>query len=249
MIIFEWRGDIREPLLVVSHAPIVHSGRHSPCMSRSTHHNDMPVAISTDTHFSEDNTTTAPSPSNSEDQTYEQDADPRPSSSSAVIDIRPARSSRAAKSKGKGKDDADARATDGDVRKQRERRGKLLKFPRLSLTLQNTGSVARDHLASERTFLAYVRTSLAFASAGVALVQLFSIAQPTDGGKRIARPLGATVVVFGMFVLAVGTTRYFTVQAALPRGEFPAARVTIFVHAVFLALLVGTVFGFVVAVR
>jgi hypothetical protein len=38
---------------------------------------------------------------------------------------------------------------------------------RLSLTLQNKGSVARDHLASERTFLAYVRTSLAFASAGV----------------------------------------------------------------------------------
>jgi hypothetical protein len=38
---------------------------------------------------------------------------------------------------------------------------------KLSLTLQNTGSVARDHLASERTFLAYVRTSLSFASAGV----------------------------------------------------------------------------------
>ncbi len=39
----------------------------------------------------------------------------------------------------------------------------------LSLTLRNTGSVARDHLASERTFLAYVRTSLSFASAGVGL--------------------------------------------------------------------------------
>lgn len=36
-----------------------------------------------------------------------------------------------------------------------------------SLTLENTGSVARDHLASERTFLAYVRTSLTVASAGV----------------------------------------------------------------------------------
>lgn len=34
-------------------------------------------------------------------------------------------------------------------------------------TLVNTGSVARDHLASERTFLAYVRTSLAIASMGV----------------------------------------------------------------------------------
>lgn len=37
----------------------------------------------------------------------------------------------------------------------------------ISLTLQNSGSVARDHLASERTFLAYMRTSLAIASSGV----------------------------------------------------------------------------------
>jgi len=36
-----------------------------------------------------------------------------------------------------------------------------------SLVLQNKGNVARDHLASERTYLAYVRTSLACASAGV----------------------------------------------------------------------------------
>lgn len=33
--------------------------------------------------------------------------------------------------------------------------------------LENSNSVARDHLASERTFLAYVRTSLAVVSAGV----------------------------------------------------------------------------------
>lgn len=40
-------------------------------------------------------------------------------------------------------------------------------WERCVLVLENSGSVARDHLASERTFLAYVRTSLAIASTGV----------------------------------------------------------------------------------
>lgn len=38
---------------------------------------------------------------------------------------------------------------------------------KVSLKLQNSGSVARDHLASERTFFAYVRTSLGIVTAGV----------------------------------------------------------------------------------
>ncbi|TVY47125.1 hypothetical protein LOCC1_G005711 [Lachnellula occidentalis] len=42
-----------------------------------------------------------------------------------------------------------------------------------SLELENKGSVARDHLALERTFLAWLRTSLAFASIGIAITQLY----------------------------------------------------------------------------
>jgi hypothetical protein len=42
-----------------------------------------------------------------------------------------------------------------------------LRIRHASMTLVNSGSVARDHLASERTFLAYVRTSLAISSLGV----------------------------------------------------------------------------------
>ncbi|KAI9441765.1 hypothetical protein H4582DRAFT_1810371, partial [Lactarius indigo] len=107
--------------------------------------------------------------------------------------------------------------------------------------------VARDHLASERTFLAYVRTSLSFASAGVALIQLFRISVSTSANGSLnnrvsaaqyARPLGATLIGFGIAVLGLGTLRYFAVQRALPQGFFPAARLSVFVQAVSLAALI-----------
>lgn len=57
--------------------------------------------------------------------------------------------------------------------KRRDRRRKLLGRLNPTLRLVNNGSVARDHLASERTFLAYVRTSLTFSSMGVGVSFVF----------------------------------------------------------------------------
>ncbi|CAE6449786.1 hypothetical protein ACGC1H_005588 [Rhizoctonia solani] len=124
------------------------------------------------------------------------------------------------------------------------------------MVLENSGSVARDHLANERTWLAYVRTSLAIASTGVALVQLFTIAaqQPTGtvliGAKlqRFARPLGAVIVVIGMAVLTLGVTRYFRVQHALTLNKFPPARKTVAFISTVLAAIVAIVFGILVGV-
>ncbi|TFK43962.1 hypothetical protein BDQ12DRAFT_675863 [Crucibulum laeve] len=122
------------------------------------------------------------------------------------------------------------------------------------LILENSGSTARDHLASERTFLAYVRTSLALASMGVALVQLFTIADLTSTGapsitnastnlRKFARPLGATTVLIGIIVLVIGFFRYFTVQTALIRGVFPTARSCIVFITFVLSIITTIVFG------
>ncbi|KAF8636186.1 hypothetical protein AX17_003674 [Amanita inopinata Kibby_2008] len=132
--------------------------------------------------------------------------------------------------------------------------GSMKKFGGLfrpRIVLENKGNVARDHLALERTFLAYVRTSLAVSTAGVALVQLFAITRPTmeHQFKNLARPMGAVMVAYGLVILLMGMWRYFQVQRSLARGLFP-----LFLHGIgtitfVLAALSTVIFGVLVANR
>ena len=93
---------------------------------------------------------------------------------------------------------------------------------------------------TERTFLAWLRTSLAFASIGIAITQLFRLNTSGRGGggsssndnsiatlRQVGRPLGATFLAISILVLFLGYNRYHQAQQWIMRGKFPASRGTI----------------------
>jgi uncharacterized membrane protein YidH (DUF202 family) len=89
--------------------------------------------------------------------------------------------------------------------------------------IANTGSVARDHLANERTFLSWTRTGLGFVALGVALAKLDAIEALSPALKHYHGNLkipSAVLVGSGAGCLSYGTTRYFVSMRLLQRGLF-----------------------------
>ena len=95
--------------------------------------------------------------------------------------------------------------------------GKIRRHPVLhkkfepNLMLINSGSVARDHLGTERTFLAYVRTSLAIASTGVGM---FSTIPILTIRLSVFISMFDYMAVYGLILLPVpALVQLFTVAA------------------------------------
>jgi len=74
--------------------------------------------------------------------------------------------------------------------------------------IDNTGSLARDHLANERTFLAWLRTGVTLMGVGIALVKFNAIIS------------GVFLSVVGLFFVLTSLYRYFEVLNALKKDKF-----------------------------
>ncbi|CAO3626034.1 unnamed protein product [Cunninghamella blakesleeana] len=114
-------------------------------------------------------------------------------------------------------------------------------YRRLSLSklLENKASVARDHLANERTFLAWLRTSLSLITVGVAISQLFHL-HPTDRSILIGKIMGGVFVGLSILFLYFANIRYFHIQYSMINGHFPASRGAILLGSVsVLAVLIS----------
>lgn len=66
---------------------------------------------------------------------------------------------------------------------------------------------------------------------------------------RYSRPLGATIIIIGLFTLVLGVVRYFTIQGALIRGMYPVARISAILVTIALCIIVLVVFVILLAVR
>ncbi|MBN2346450.1 MAG: DUF202 domain-containing protein [Candidatus Aminicenantes bacterium] len=72
-------------------------------------------------------------------------------------------------------------------------------------------SVIRSHLANERTFLAYVRTSLAFLAAGAGMIHFFD--------SRLVQKAGWLILAAGSVIAITGFVRFVTVRRRILKSR------------------------------
>ncbi|MCJ1234764.1 hypothetical protein MMC14_002727 [Varicellaria rhodocarpa] len=82
----------------------------------------------------------------------------------------------------------------------------------------------RDHFALERTYLGYLRTSLAFANLGVVIAQLFRLqAQRSPGPEPtlfdVGIPLAAAFICIATIIALLGAVRFWKQQNAMARKK------------------------------
>ena len=110
-------------------------------------------------------------------------------------------------------------ATTVEHKKTRGRRGSSKKITRPLHIHYIPIEAARDHLANERVFLAYIRTASALANFAVAILQLYRLKHSASPNKLsdydLGIPLAAVTLFTAMAVTLAGAWRFFACQNAM----------------------------------
>ncbi|OBT70048.1 hypothetical protein VE03_00673 [Pseudogymnoascus sp. 23342-1-I1] len=112
----------------------------------------------------------------------------------------------------------------------------------------------RDHLALERTFLGYLRTSQALSMLGIIISQLFTLQKSISPDPHIGyfvtgKPLGAVCQGAAMLTLMLGAFRWWRQQNAITRGKALAGGFELTVIGLVILLLCLACFGILVAIE
>ena len=99
---------------------------------------------------------------------------------------------------------------------------------------ENKGSHARDHFANERTYAAWLRTSLAFFGAGVVVIKLNLF---KNVGSLI---IGIILSILGILILFSQTLRYYHVLYLINTERFLPEKLIILIVSILTILIMLT---------
>ncbi|KAL2861981.1 hypothetical protein BJX68DRAFT_14098 [Aspergillus pseudodeflectus] len=115
-----------------------------------------------------------------------------------------------------------SRTSQGSRRRREGVIGSIQRFWLRNVVLTVPQKKNRDYLALERTFLAYIRTSVILAMQGVLIAQLFRL-QSTSSSKglgyhEVGVPLSITCHCAAMLTALLGALRFWKQQSAIALG-------------------------------
>ena len=96
---------------------------------------------------------------------------------------------------------------------------------------------ARDHLANERTFLAWMRTALALLGFAAVIVRLRFLLPPELRGHAHSVWLSMAFAVLGFLIVPLATWSYLQIQRGIERDEFAPNNFFVLVFGATVALL------------
>lgn len=99
-----------------------------------------------------------------------------------------------------------------------------------------------SQMANERTFLAWLRTSLSLVTIGIGIVQLFKLKnlEESDSIEHMGKQIGVGFITVGIYTLLMGCIRYFRVQSFLIASLYPVSQWSIALLNLFVLALVST---------
>ena len=118
---------------------------------------------------------------------------------------------------------------------QRERRENDLNQPNRE-KYQNPSRL-RDHLANERTYLAWMRTAVAMMGFGVVIVRLRYLLPPHLPRTGQGWQLGLLFALVGLLTVFLSTVHYFDIRRAIDEDTYEPNRWWVLVFSFFVMLI------------
>ena len=108
-------------------------------------------------------------------------------------------------------------------------------------------SRVRDHLANERTYLAWMRSAIALMGFGVVIVRIRHFFPPQAHSPGNSWKLGLLVSLFGLATVLLSTQHYFSIRYAIDEDTYEPSSRWIVLFSIAITLLGAGVIYFVFA--